>query len=183
MFQDLGDDWVAEMTWREGDYQGGPAGIWIHLKDPDQPPQGGLSSTVLRGIDFRAAKAELHKQLESHPHGWRGSPAKQQERAAERLERLRYQLSKGITPEYLALLSSNYVLRVKDGQPKPVERLADELDKPLQTIRGHLWQARKQGLLTGSAGRKGGDLTPEAMAIIQNMPKQSTSLIDADPPT
>jgi DNA-binding IscR family transcriptional regulator len=73
-------------------------------------------------------------------------------------------------------------LESNNGQTKPVERLAEDLGKPLQTIRGHLWQARKRGFLKGSPGRKGGDLSIEAMTILQQMPKQPPSLIDADPP-
>jgi hypothetical protein len=186
-FQEIGG-WTVEMTWREGDYQGGPAGMWIRPTDTDSPPQGGLSSTVLRQIDFRKAKDNLVKDLEARPHGWRGTPDQQRARDAERVERIRYQLAKGISPEYLALLASNYILRVNSGQPKPVESLADDLGKPLQTIRGHLWRARKDGLLSGSAGRKGGDLTVKAMTILQQMPKpapqpqQAMSLIYDDPP-
>nr|WP_052741149.1 sigma-70 family RNA polymerase sigma factor [Mycobacterium sp. UM_NZ2] len=172
VFQNLGDDWEIDMEWREGDYQGGPIGMWIRPLDPDNPPHGGLSSTVLREIDFRKAKAKLHQDLAAHPHGWRGEPSKQAQQDGDRLARLRDELAKGITPEYLALLCSNYVQRVNSGQAKPVERLAEDLGKSAATIRGHLWQARRQGLLIGSAGRKGGTLTPEAMAIIQRLPKQ-----------
>lgn len=184
VFQDLGDDWTVEMEWRDGAYEGGPAAVWIRPTDPDNPPPGGLSSTVLRSISFRSAKTELIAKLASDPHGWRGSPEKQAAREAENIERLRQQLANGVSAEYLAMLASTYVRRVKAGQPKPVDQIAADLGKPLQTIRGHLWQARKQGLLTGSAGRKGGDLTVEAMQILQQMPKPRPrrSLIRDDPP-
>ncbi|OBA84677.1 hypothetical protein A5642_25855 [Mycolicibacterium mucogenicum] len=121
-------------------------------------------------------------------HDCRGSPEQQEAREAQSIERLRNQLANGITVEYLAMLASTYVRRVKGGQPKPVDQIAADLGKPLQTIRGHLWQARKQDLLTGSPGRKGGDLTAEAMRILQQMPKPPKSkqppksLIRDDPP-
>ncbi|WP_071289830.1 sigma-70 family RNA polymerase sigma factor [Mycolicibacterium llatzerense] len=187
VFQNIGDDWTVEMQWKAGDYEGGPAAIWIHPVDPDNPPSGGLSSTVLRSINFRAAKDKLVSDLAAESRGSRTRAAKQAEREEQAVEQLRHQLAKGITPEYLALLSSNYVRRVTSGQPKPVEQIAADLGKPLQTVRGHLWQARKQGLLTGSAGRKGGDLTVEAMTILQRMsasekPKKRPSLIHDDPP-
>jgi hypothetical protein len=172
-FQHLGDDWVVEMEWREGDYDGGPAGMWIRPADPDSPPAGGLSSTVLRRIDFRTTKAKLLKELATNPHGWRGSPERQKELDADRVEKLRLQLANGVTPEYLALLASNYIHRVKSGQPKPVERLAEDLGRPLQTIRGHLWRARKDKLLKGSPGRKGGELSIEAMTILQQLQRRS----------
>lgn len=34
------------------------------------------------------------------------------------------------------------------------------------TVRGHLWQARKRGLLGGSPGKKGGALSKEAEEIL-----------------
>lgn len=187
VFQELGDEWVVEMSWLDGDYQGGPAAMWIRPVDPDAPPPGGLSSTVLREINFRDAKAKLVKNLTLNPQGWRGPPEKQAEREAKNVEHLRNQLANGVTPEYLALLASNYIRRVNSGQPKPVERLAEDLGKPLQTIRGHLWKAKKQGLLVGSPGKKGGELTVEAMTILQQMPKaimppEAKSLVSTDPP-
>jgi hypothetical protein len=177
VLQELGEDWTVEMEWREGAYEGGPAAIWIRPTDPDNPPPGGLSSTALRAINFRDAKTQLVAKLSTDPHGWRGSPDKQAALEAESIERLRHQLANGISAEYLAMLASTYVRRVKSGQPKPVEQIAEDLGKPLQTIRGHLWQARKQGFLTGSAGRKGGDLTVEAMRVLQQMPKPSKSML------
>jgi biotin operon repressor len=169
VYQDLGDDWIVEMRWRDGDYQGGPEMVVIRPKDEDSPPPGGISSTALRSIDFRAAKAQLQKQLSDRPHDRRGKTTAKTEE--DRIRRLRDLLADGITREYLALLASDYVQRVNSDQPKPVERLADELGKSLQTVRGHLWQARTQGLLTGSPGRKGGDLTMEAMTLLQRMAK------------
>lgn len=188
-FQQLDDGWDIDFVWKEGDYKGGPVSLWIRPVDPEKPPPGGLSSTVLRNIDFREAKDGLLKSLERDPHGWRGSPEKQNQREQERLERLSHQLARGIIPEYLALLSSEYIQRVQNGQPKPVERLAADLGIPLQTLRGHLWRARKQGLLEGSPGRKGGTLSTEAMTILQRMPRPEksrkppkASLIYDDPP-
>ncbi|OBI79714.1 hypothetical protein A5664_01730 [Mycolicibacterium fortuitum] len=183
VFQDLDNGWTAEMAWREGEYEGGPAGVWIRPTDDDSPPSEGISNTVLSRIDFDEAKAKLRENLEKHPYGWRGSPEQQAKREAQRFDRLRYELGKGpSSPEYLSLLAANYVRLVSERQPKPVEYLAENLGRPLQTVRGHLWQARKKGLLDGSPGRKGGDLTPEAMKILQNMPHQMPSLTRADPP-
>jgi hypothetical protein len=120
---------------------------------------------VLRGINFRDASAQLRKQLAGGER-WQKSREKYE---AGRIDRIRDELAKGISPEYLALLSSLYISRVNSGQPKPVEAIADDLGKGLQTLRGHLWQARKQGLLTGAHGRKGGQLTPEATQILERI--------------
>lgn len=163
---DLGNDWEVEMTWPEGTTQGGPSTLVVRPADPGACPAGGLSSTVLRGIKFREAEAQLRKQLAIGERR-RDSRDKYE---AKRLERIREELAKGISPEYLALLSSLYVSRVNGGQPKPVEAIADELGKGVQTIRGHLWQARTQHhLLKGTTGRKGGELTPEAVKILERI--------------
>lgn len=162
---DLGNDWVVEMEWPEGETHGGPAKLVVRPADPGSYPPGGLSSTVLRGIKFRDASAQLRRQLAS---GQRRQKSRDKYET-ERLNRIRDELAKGLTPEYLALLSSLYVSRVNAGQAKPTEGIAEDLGKGLQTIRGHLWQARKQGLLTGSTGRKGGQLTPEASLILKRI--------------
>ena len=171
--QDLGTDWVVEMEWPEGHTQGGPGVLVIRPADPESCPAGGLSSTVLREINFREASAQLRRQIAL---GGRGRKARDTYHA-ERINRIRDELSHGVTPEYLALLSSLYVSTVNSGQPKPVERLAEDIGKGLQTIRGHLWQARKQDLLTGSTGRKGGHLTPKATKILERIVPGAADLL------
>lgn len=56
------DGWIVTMTWDDNDTVLGPSHMEIHPSDPGNPPAGGLSSTVLRGIDFRAAKAAVQRQ-------------------------------------------------------------------------------------------------------------------------
>ncbi|WP_167097112.1 hypothetical protein [Mycobacterium sp. DL592] len=184
VFQELDDGWTAELAWREGQYQGGPASIWIRPTDDDAPPLAGLSSTVLRKLDFQQAKVDLLAGVAARPHSW----AKRKPVDEDDLDFLRLLLAKGVTEDYLALLSEHYVRRVQDGKPKPVERLANELGRPLQTVRGHLWKARKAGLLEGSAGRKGGILTADAMSVLQRLtrdkrlPPETRVMTRADPP-
>jgi hypothetical protein len=162
---DVGADWVVEMQWLKGETQGGPAALVIRPSDPECYPAGGLSSTVLREIDFRYAAERLRKQLAFHDR-WNKADKNYE---AKRMDRVRAALAEGITEQYLALLASVYVHRVNIGQDKPVQQLADELGKSLTTVKGHLWQARKRGLLTGSSGRKGGQLTPEATKILERI--------------
>ncbi len=163
---DLSPGWVVEMEWPEGETQGGPATLVVRPTDPESYPAGGLSSSVLRRINFRDASAQRRKQLAV---GERRQKSRDKYEA-KRLDRIRDELAKGISPEYLALLSSLYVSRVNRGQPKPVEAIAHDLGKGVQTIRGHLWQARTQHhLLKGSAGRKGGELTPVAIKILERI--------------
>lgn len=162
--QDLGE-WVVRMEWPEGVQSGGPGVLVIEPADPDSYPVGGLSSTVLRQVDFRGAADRLRAQLATRKRRSKAHERYEQDRS----ERLREALRHGVTEEYLALLASAYVSAVNRGQTKPLEHLADMTGKTASTIKGHLWQARKKGLLTGSAGRKGGQLTDKATKVLERI--------------
>ncbi|WP_124394640.1 hypothetical protein [Rhodococcus wratislaviensis] len=165
----LGADWVVEMEWPEGEIQGGPVRLVVRPADPDSYPTGGLSSTVVRGIDFREGATRLRSQIADADDLWARIRRNSEESDPDRMQRLRGALTEGITDPYLALLSSAYVSLVNRGQTKPVEYLAEGVGKSVGTVKGHLWQARKRGLLTGSPGRKGGLLTVEAMTILRRL--------------
>lgn len=157
-------EWLVTMEWPDGTDSGGPSRMVI--EPVDKVPVGGLSSTVLRQINFRDARESLRASRESA-----ANPAAELE-AMREFERdaLRSALGKGAaSDDYLALLSSVYLNRVGAGQDKPVDRIAEELGRSLATVKGHLWQARKRGLLLGgSAGRKGGELSPEAENLVES---------------
>lgn len=160
--QEIGG-WTVDMFWIEDEIQGGPTRLVVRPTENESPPVGGVSSTVLRAIDFRAGAAQARQQLADedlelaktfHPMGATGPDLK------SILE------AKGLSDVYLVLLALEYVRRVVDGEPKPVDRIAQELGKSTGTVKGHLWQARKRELLKGgSAGRKGGYVPPEATQI------------------
>ena len=162
--QNLGD-WVVTMEWPEGVEHGGPSRLLIEPLDLKTPPFGGLSSTVLRQINFQLAADGLRAEAVIPQR--RGKAQENYEK--RRSERLRDELSRGVTDEYLALLSSAYVSAVNRGQAKPNEYLAEMIGKTTSTVRGHLWQARKHGYLTGSAGRVGGQLTSKATKILEHI--------------
>jgi hypothetical protein len=89
-----------------------------------------------------------------------------QDNAPSPIDFVRESLSEGVTNAYLSLLAIEYLGRVNAGQEKPVDRIAEELSRSLATVKGHLWQARKRGLLIGgSAGRKGGEISEEARQL------------------
>lgn len=157
--------WVVEMSWAQDEIQGGPSMLVIRPKDPNNVPAGGLSSTVLREVDFRAAAAEL-RELMSADADFMKSVREWQQDGASPIDYVREALSEGVTDAYLALLAAEYVGRVDAGQQKPVDQLAEELGRSLGTVKGHLWQARTRGLLEGgSAGRKGGQLSDAAQKL------------------
>jgi hypothetical protein len=162
VMQPLGD-WYVVMDWPDGVVDGGPAKLTI--QPVSECPVGGLSSTVLRQIDFREAIEDL-----------RGQVAGDQQRSSQHAamdrwhsDRLRSALADGVTDDYLALLSYEYVRAVNRGQAKVNDYLAEVAGKPMSTVRGHLWHARKRGFLTGSPGRKGGRLGPDAEAIMERI--------------
>lgn len=173
--QDLGD-WVVKMEWPEGVESGGPGVLVIEPADPDNYPAGGISSTVLRGIDFRAALETLRRQLAASER-WEVAGERHE---SDRAERLKDALAQGVTDDYLALLSAAYVSAVNRGQGKPLDYLAEAVGKTASTVKGHLWQARKKDLLQGSAGRAGGQLTPKAKGLLERIvPDAPTPLIPA----
>lgn len=75
-----------------------------------------------------------------------------------------------ITDEYLATLSIAY------GELAPQRRdvstaLADALDKPVPTVKGHIMRARHGGFLTEAAeGREGGEATDKAREVLGMLP-------------
>jgi hypothetical protein len=171
VMQGIGDDWVVVMEWPKGVENGGPCRMVI--EPVGTCPVGGLSSTVLRQIDFRDASDRLREQVTASER--RGREHERYEK--RRSERLRDELSRGVTEEYLALLSSAYVSAVNRGQAKPNDYLAELVGKTTSTVRGHLWQARNQDFLTGSPGRKGGQLTDKATKILERIVPGADALL------
>ncbi|MGD1281337.1 hypothetical protein ACKUUI_05960 [Mycobacterium seoulense] len=161
--QPIGDEWVVVMEWPDGVEDGGPGKLTI--EPVGDMPVGGLSSTVLRLIDFREATADLRRQVAASRRRGRSHAAYEK----SQVERLRAALAEGVTDEYLSLLSSAYVRAVKRGQAKVNDHLAEMVGKPVSTVRGHLWQARNDGFLTRSPGRKGGQLTPKAIKVLERV--------------
>lgn len=159
-----GMEWVCEMEWPEGVTQGGPAVLVIRPSDPENYPAGGISSTVLREIDFRDAAKRLRRQLAMSDR--RGTARERYEQDLS--ERLRALLSEGVSEKYLANLSSAYVSLTNRGQAKPLERLAEMTGKSAAAIKNHLWQATRKGFLERSAGRAGGKLTEKSIELLDH---------------
>lgn len=166
-------EWVVAFEWPAdaiGSNAGGPSRMVI--EPIGEMPVGGLSSTVLRQINFREA-AERHREEQARQASARNRTRKdiaifEKLREAERAELRRALSEDGVTDYYLAFLSWQYVQAVGAGQDKPVDNLAEDLGRSLNTVKSHLWQARKKGLLTGgSAGRKGGELSSAAEELLE----------------
>jgi hypothetical protein len=155
-------EWSVLMEWEDGAESGGPVRLVIEPVDLTSPPNGGLSSTVLREVDFQEAAAKLGSFFQM---------AREQNRQADEItgRQLRTALDSGISDEYLVQLCVMYSQVVKRGRDHPTEYLAELIGKSASTIKGHLWQAKKKGLFVGSAGRVGGELTPEGERIFEGI--------------
>lgn len=162
---DLGPnyEWVARLEWPEGETQGGPARIVIEPAKKGTYPAGGLSQTVLRELDFKAALDTLRRQ---HAGGKRGEKAKAAVRQQMNDLLLAHSQYREISDTYLALLSHTYVRAVSDGQDKPLDYLAELTGQTLAAIKNHLWQATRRDLLERSPGRAGGKTTAKARNLI-----------------
>jgi hypothetical protein len=153
--------WEVVFTWPEGATQGGPR--WVEIRPQegmgDELLAGGLSSTILRHVDFQAAAQEWREH--------RGISPVESHKLAKRLT---YALgSSGVSDRYLVLLADAYVRLVTSGEPKVTARLAEIVGKSPETIRAHIKAARSRGLLTAlSSGRAGGELTSEARRILEH---------------
>ena len=153
--------WLVEYHWPADADQGGPARITIspHAEAAPADLAGGLSSTVVRQLDFRKAAKEWRRLRRRGEEAV--DPARR--KLAQRLQGL---VSDGITDEYLAALADTYVTLVSEGEASVTTSLAELVGKKPETIKIHLKSARKRGLLTTVKGRAGGNLTDEARRIL-----------------
>jgi hypothetical protein len=163
--QEIGG-WTAELYWVADDIQGGPTRVVIRPTDEKQVPIGGVSSTILRQINFRACATKARAKVAAEDLAF------EQESEDEKPPQVAMPLlgamldTSGVTDVYLVLLATEYLARVARGDEKPVDRIAEELGRSLGTVKNHLWRARGDGFLKGgSAGRKGGYVPPDAAQI------------------
>lgn len=78
-----------------------------------------------------------------------------------------YEMGDGrVTDEYLARLAVAYA-NAAPGTRDVSMRLANALGRPIQTVKGHIMRARKEGFLTETVeGREGGEATRRALDLI-----------------
>ncbi|MFJ6790446.1 hypothetical protein [Streptomyces angustmyceticus] len=158
--QDVGP-WRVLMRWAaDADPASGPTWVLV-TPHPDADPastQGGVSSTVLRQVDFKNAADQFRA---ARPTETRHEVAQDAE-----AEALRWLLaSEGVSDAYLAFLAESYVRAVSRAVPNVTAHLAELTHKRPETIRGHLKEARKRDLLTTVPGKAGGQLTAKAREI------------------
>ena len=150
--------WEVMMNWPDDADQGGPVSMTIEPADDatDTDLIGGLSSTWLRQIDFRAAR-------ETWVVGRQFSPDREQvtQARAEQLQRI---LGRdGVSEGYLAYLAEAYVFLVRTGERSVAAKLAEMTGRSPDTMKQHLHRVRKAGMLTTIPGKAGGQLTDKAL--------------------
>lgn len=73
-----------------------------------------------------------------------------------------------ITDDYLARLALAYA-QLAPRRRDVSTALADALDKPVPTVKGHIMRARREGFLTEAVdGKEGGEATPKTREVIAN---------------
>ncbi|AEM91696.1 HTH DNA binding protein [Mycobacterium phage Aeneas] len=149
--KDVYGGWTIEMVWGD-DLQGGPVTLTVRPTDPDNPPRGGISQTVLREINFTEAASSV-RTVSSLYEGWE-----------ETLRSLSE--SRRLTDDYLTVLSAVYSDFTSKGGKKPLEHLQEITGKSNAAVKSHLWQATRRGLLARSPGRRSGSLTAKGEGIL-----------------
>ncbi|WP_338603534.1 hypothetical protein [Saccharopolyspora sp. SCSIO 74807] len=162
--------WQVSMEWPKDVDQGGPWYLAIrpHPGASDEELAGGLSSTVLRKLDFKKAAEEWREVSKSE-----GSFELTQAMLDEVSSTLKDASKEGVTDEYLSFLAYLYVEFVQLGFQPVTTNLAELAGRRPETIRAHLKSARTQGLLTAVKGRAGGKLTGKAQEILASMKDES----------
>ncbi|MFD3514275.1 hypothetical protein [Streptomyces sp. NPDC058657] len=154
--------WLVYLRYEsDADPASGPSRILI-TRDPEAAPEeteGGLSSTMLRKIDFQAAAAAYRES-----RGEQQLPDVSSDLAGDALRWLFAQ--EGLSDAYLAFLAEEYVRAVARAVKNVAGHLAELTGKRPETVRAHLKEARKRGLLTTIPGKAGGHLTPRAREIV-----------------
>ncbi|MFH8590124.1 hypothetical protein [Streptomyces celluloflavus] len=147
--------------WRPLDATSGGAReirIEPHEEGDPQEVARGVTSTVLRQIDT-AAFAEEAEPLAALANAGRGV-----------VETFRQELAclpKGVSDEYLAVLSALYVRFVNIGRRAPAQDLEFWTGAKQATLKGHLRAARQRGFLTKVEGKAGGQLTDKSVEFLK----------------
>lgn len=164
--QEIGP-WQVHMEWPRATDQGGPRWITVRPR-PDASEDelaGGISSTILRQVDFTAAGT-----------AWRQAAARLDPDRAELIDlanrsivlsqALRAEFERnGMSDEYMALLAVAYGEVVSAGERSVNANLAALVGRRPETVRGHVKAARARGFLSSVKARAGGHASDEAREI------------------
>lgn len=154
--------WKVTLWLPHDSTSGNPREIRIEPHEEGDPQEvaRGITSTVLRQIDTAAFADEV------------GPLAKLVHAGQQKIENFRRELAslpKGVTDEYLAMISALYVRFVNSGRTAPAQDLELWTGTKQATLKGHLRAARQRGFLTKVEGKAGGQLTDKAIETLRGM--------------
>ncbi|GAA2237595.1 hypothetical protein GCM10010232_25490 [Streptomyces amakusaensis] len=154
--------WKVTMWLPLDSTSGNPREIRIEPHEAGDPQEvaRGITTTVLRQIDTAAFAEEV------------GSLAKLAHSGQQAVESFRRELAslpKGVSDEYLAVLSALYVRFVNAGRRAPAQDLELWTGTKQATLKGHLRAARQRGFLTKVEGKPGGQLTDKAVETLRGI--------------
>ncbi|MGW2368639.1 hypothetical protein ACWCZ5_24055 [Streptomyces sp. NPDC001667] len=162
--------WDIRMWWPSGPVTGGPQRITIEQAEnaPARDVARGISTTVLRRLDLTEAVRAMQERAPSLEEEAReiGQAIEEAGKGAGRLLAMQ-----GVSVPYLVVLSTVYVQMANMGATRPVDWLAQLIERRPETVRDHLKKARRDGYLSSLAGKAGGELTEKARAVLDSMPE------------
>ncbi|MFF4223217.1 hypothetical protein ACFYZH_10170 [Streptomyces abikoensis] len=156
--------WTIRMWWPTGPITGGPQRVTVEAAKgaSARDVARGISSTILRQIDTASATENAADLSTSDLPG-----TSDFERQGHALRALLAQ--EGVSAAYLALLASLYRDMANSGKRALIPDLAAFVDRSPVTVKGHLQQARREGYLTGTHGKTGGELTSKAREVLASI--------------
>src|SRR5690606_16901768 len=149
------DGWKVHMSWERP--IGGPVRMVIEPEEPGNPPEGGITSSVLRRVDPSEA---LERLRANNPSAAEVDPSRFDDLLAALVD-------DGVTDKFLAVFSAAYVSRLEAGESGVAATLAAIMNRSLPTARGYIREARRRGLLTGGAGRAWGTITDKTRKVLR----------------
>jgi hypothetical protein len=160
--------WQVALGWPDDADQGGPVAVMIkpYADATDDELIGGLSSTVLRHIDFRAAREKWLEAKSKYLDPQDGMGQLRADQLRQILER------DGVTDTYLAFLANAYVQLTRAGERSVARKLAEMTGRSPDTMKQHLHRVRREKMLTAISGKAGGQLTERAVETIREANRQ-----------
>ena len=145
------------------------AGCWSG--EEAHVPQGGLPITILRDLrtsDVREFYADALRRFEKKHGASTVTRVLSRHGLGRRKLPLKRPGRRGHDPTLYAEVAARYVKAVRSGSRTPVRDVARELNYSQPQMRDLIHAARTRGMLTAAPqGRAGGELTPEAVEVLE----------------
>lgn len=177
----IGLDDAHALIWLAGGDQGAPVPMEVTakagpapserrckelLRDYKPPRSGKVTTAMLRALSLSGALNAVAAQSEQAPSRVGRLASMQRKPSNELPEGFRNRRDFGAAQERV-LVAAMYVDQVQDGNPAPVQEVAQRLGKTVAWVNKRLAAARSAEYLTSYGhGRRGGELTDKAWNLI-----------------